>query len=124
MKNFEYDRHEPRDFTGKTKVNPVREDFNDDRSVKIGFKSYLQQIKIEEASIIEDPVSVAPAFVYEELDEELEEVLLEEFLEWSEGILPEEMDDADLQIFAYEIAPKEIDSSVVLRFVRNHIKED
>lgn len=121
MSKTMYEHHAPRDFKNKSKSQP--DDIAEGRSEKVSFKSYLRQVREEEATAEDDHLVYKPGEITEFTDEH-ETQIVNDFVEWSGGYYPNEMTDSDLQDFAIAGSDSRFDSDAVLRFVRNYVKED
>lgn len=122
MPRHDYEHHAPRDYKNKSKPH-VGEDFDESRSAKVSFKSYLRQVREEETMAEMNETVHKPGEIVE-LTEEHEQQIIKEFVDWSGGYYPDEMTDPELQEYATDASPAEFDSDTVLRFIRNYVKED
>jgi hypothetical protein len=123
MSRHEYEHHVPRNYKNKSKQR-VSEDFDENRPAKISFKPYLLQIREQETM---DEMYIEPVYKPGEivdLTPEHEKQIIEDFVRWSGGYYPDEMNDSELQEYATKASAAEFDSDTVLRFIRNYVKED
>lgn len=121
MSKNEYDHHQPRQLNkGKKHSRGFSEDVQENRQNRVSFKNYLRQVKEEELENddFEDDLTEARP-----MSDEDRQFLISDFKEWSGGLSPEEVEDGQLQAYAYESAPTELDSYEVLSFLRSYTGE-
>lgn len=107
--------HQPRQNDKKKHHrHGFNEDIQDSRHARVSFKNYVRELK---ESLIEDEFETTDG---RPLTSDDEKFIIEDFKKWTEGISPEECGDDQLQTYAYEIAPSDLDETEVLSFLRNY----
>lgn len=118
MPKYEFDHHVPRNFNKKKHHKKgFNEDAEQTRYTRVSFKNYIREL---DESFLEAELNEIEG---RPLTDEDKKFIIEDFKEWCGGSSPEECGDDQLQDYAYDQAPKDLDEQDVLSFLRNYTGE-